>query len=140
MCKYGINFHKYYLALLLRDTDLDVSSPLLGKDVQPEEVQRVLRDGRALRDWRPPVLHVAQELVEERPPLRVLVHLVQPVQAVRLAGGAALQKQKKTKSEGEEGCASTRENKAADALANKVGNSFATLMEKQRGIKRYFYR
>ena len=67
-------------------TYLQESALFLGAQVQAEEIQRVLRDGGALRDGRAPLLHEVEQLIEEGPPLGVAVHLVEPRQRVRLRG------------------------------------------------------
>lgn len=65
------------------NTNLEIASPVFGEEVELEEVERILGDGRTLDDRRPPVLHEGQKSVEKHPAIRILVHLVELRQRFR---------------------------------------------------------
>ena len=69
--------------ILNKCTDLEIASPVFGEEVELEEVERILGDGRTLDDRRPPVLHEGQKSVEKHPAVRILVHLVELRQRFR---------------------------------------------------------
>lgn len=64
-------------------THLNKPAALLHVHVQLVQIQRCLRDRRAGRDRGPSLVHVRQQLVQKHAPVRLVVHLVQLVQAVR---------------------------------------------------------
>lgn len=63
-------------------TNLHKSASLLHVQVQPVQVERLLRNRRASRHRFPYLVHVAEQLVEEEPALGILVHLVELREAV----------------------------------------------------------
>ena len=67
-------------------TYLDESSAVLSEQVQTEEIEWVFRYGWTLCDRGAFFLHKAQQFVEKWPPIGVIVHLIQPRQAVRAPG------------------------------------------------------
>ena len=66
-----------------RGTYLDESSPFLSVKVQTKEIERVFRYGWTLCDWSAFFLHEAQQLVQKRPTIRMIIHFIKACQAVR---------------------------------------------------------
>jgi hypothetical protein len=64
----------------LFDTDLQVSTSFFSEEVQLVDVQRILRDGWTLSNGCPAILHEGEEPIQEHPPIRILIHLIQPSQ------------------------------------------------------------
>lgn len=63
--------------------NLKKTAAFLHQDVQLVQIQGRLGDGRTGRDGRAALLHEGEQLIQPGPPLRLVVHVVQLVQAVR---------------------------------------------------------
>ena len=72
---------------VLNITNLQISAPFLCVQVQTKEIERIFRYGWTLCDGGALLLHEAEQLFEERPPIGVIIHLVKPREAVRAPGG-----------------------------------------------------
>ena len=55
------------------------TAPLSAQHIQTKEIKWVFRNGRTLEDGRASLFHVAEQLVQHHPTLRVVVYLIQPL-------------------------------------------------------------
>ena len=61
------------------NSHLGETSPLSAQHIQTKEIKWVFRNGRALKDGRASLFHVAKQFVQHHPTLWVVVYLIQPL-------------------------------------------------------------